>query len=1261
MSPLTAGILCGALGAVLLAVPATASAQDAAPAGDTSVRYTRKSGKIAAKSTLDTKFKAAQQEAERDKKKGVDMMSADEFARQKEAVSEEIADQQIVQLTKLIKASEATDAEYPDYLFRLADHHLDKKAYFERQAGALYEKIYQAEDAKNTAEVNQLKQRQKAFEQKAKKASEEAVKVYQFLVTKPTFAKYKRLDEAIYFYAFELGQLKREAEMQEAYLRLIREYPTSKYIPNAYLSFADFKFANNQIPDALKLYQKIVDGYKDSPVYAYALYKMAWCYLNPIGTAEPQYRESLNKFVETIGATLAGKAGNEANAKQLRRDARRDLVKAYIHSGKPSQALAFFRKVGNGPKKDEDMDRKMMELLAVGYFGEGMYVESSAIYKNLQEEFPGDEQRCEWQSRIVVNALATDNKEIQWKETDRLATMWEEYKDSKYSKAVKKKCRDEARDTVRQMATVWHDEAEKTRKLDTYDLAENAYRAYTKYFPQDKDAYEMNYYYAELLWAQGVNNYSSKDQNEKKLGLKKFREAHDEFVHTLELNPNGKYTKDAAYAQMLAMKNALEYDETGGKNKACKVNSEGVCVYREDEKKKVTSKDAKTDRASDYPETPYTDDEQAMLKAYDIYQKYVKDQADKELPKILYHRAKLMMEHNKFADAKPMLQDLITKFDGSIYAAWSAEMLVDLLVIAWTDTSNTPEQTVKAGEELEEWANKMQSMKLWKHAEAERLRTAVPTYLAGIGWKKAEAYQELGRQGDPEGFRKCADEFSKLYNDFESHDRADTLLFNAARCYEAAYLVGMAIRRRNELLERHPDSQHYQQTLMELGQNYQAIAYYAKAADRYEQFADKYTKDKFTPEALQNAYLFRLGLGEEQKAQVDMSKYEELYRKKDPETAAKIFWSKHDLLNSDAEKLAHAREYINRYGAKGGADRRVVAEATIGQILWRQACGKALLYDSCMSIERKKATAGEKTRTKANAFRNKKKKSIPTHCGNPTQGIITVYARDQKKAKEAQSYFSSALKLAPKAGNVPADDTARIEDFKNAVGMAMVYSADQDYEQYLSINIPDGLDFTVEEWKKDSGIPKWEKEYKEQVKKRDESKAAFQKFFEQKVKLATSLTEKYATVKDSKSAYWILAAAARTAVLSQNFADQLYRAEVPSSFKTEDQYYAYCDALADQASVPQKRALDAFTYCLQRSTEFQFFNEFSRMCEEELQQRNPEEFPATNELFGSSIYTDSRLDIAGVQTDVEGNQPKAKLKKSATTNKSEQGASKEGF
>src|SRR5690606_23022433 len=110
----------------------------------------------------------------------------------------------------------------------------------------------------------------------------------------------------------------------------------------------------------------------------------------------------------------------------------RDLVRAYVHSGKPSAAWEFFQRVGDGPKKDENMSRRMMEALAVAYFGNGMYVESTATYKKLQSVYGNDAERCNWQARIVVNALATDDKDIQWRETNRLGEYWSEYKDSKY-------------------------------------------------------------------------------------------------------------------------------------------------------------------------------------------------------------------------------------------------------------------------------------------------------------------------------------------------------------------------------------------------------------------------------------------------------------------------------------------------------------------------------------------------------------------------------------------------------------------------------------------------------------------------------------------------------------------------------------------------------------------------------------------------------------------------------------------------------------
>ncbi|WAS94702.1 tetratricopeptide repeat protein [Nannocystis punicea] len=1246
------------LAVVVFAAAAPASAQAPAEGGaeaNSAVKYNRKSGKVRTKDTLDTKFKEEQEKQQKETKRRVEMMEGSSFAKKRAAVAQEIADTQIEQLKRLLNATDKSHPDYPDLLYRLSDHFLEKKAYFETQSGALYDPIFQAEEAKQKGKADQLKAKQAKFDASAKAASEQAVKLYKALVTDPGLSKYKRLDEALYFYAFELGQLKREQEMKDAYIRLIQDYPNSQYIPNAYLSFADYYFNQSKIGDALQLYEKVIT-FKDSPVYAYALYKMAWCHLNPVGTADPRYDLSLDFFVKTITATLEGRAGSEANAKQLRRDARRDLVRAFVMAGKPSKAWEFFQKVGDGPKEDENMSRKMMELLAVQYFGQGMYTESTYTYHKLQELFPDDAQTCEWQGRVVINALATDNKEFQWTETARLGEYWDKFKNGSQKEAVKRKCRDETLDTMKQMATVWHDEAEKTKNEATYALAEKAYEGFLKTFPKDKDSYEIQMYYAELLWARASSLIG--DKKTKPDGLTKFRRAHDEFVKVLEINPDGKFTQDAAYAQMLAMKNALEYDETGGQAKSCKTNAEGVCVYKDKEKKKKTKTDENTkgDQSLTYPESDYSEDEKKMIEAYDIYQKYVKDPKDPELPKIVYHRAKLMMVHNKFQEARPLLEEMVVKFDGSIYAAWCSEMLLDILTIRWIDKNLTPEEAIKASDDLETWSKKMQKMKVYTHPEAEELKEAIPRLLAGIGWKKGMTYLEAGRKGDPDGYRKCAEQFIAIYNEYgDAHEKASTLIWNAAECYEAAFLLGQSVRFRKILLEKFPNSEHYQKTLSNLAGNYQAIAMYDKAAQHMELYAEKYIKDKQSPDYLRNAYLFRLGLGQDEQASADLSKYEGLYRKDNPELAAKIFWSKHDILKTEEEKLKHAEEYLKIYGKNGGLDRRIVAEATIGQILWRQSCAEGLLYDSCITIKRKKAQAGDKARAAAEALKKKvkkgtekkgaaastKKQEIPEYCGSATSGIITVHSRNKKKADEAQKYFDSVLKMAKNKINVPEEDRDRREDFANAVAMSGVYKADRGYEEYLKIEMPGGLSFFVEEWKKDAGLPKWEKEYKEQVAKKADSTKRFLEFYEKKTKQGQALQAQYDGIVGAKqSPYWMLAAAARSAMVSQNYADQLYRAEVPKEFKTEDQAYAFCDELGDRAQPIQEDAVKKFSFCLERSTTFQFFNEFSRLCEEELQQREPDKYPATEEIFGISQYTASRPDRVDVQLDLEGEKRK---------------------
>lgn len=1208
-----AGLIGLAVGCCLI-IP-EASAKEADP-----VRYRRPTTKVRTETNLNTKVEAEKKRVKKNQPPAPRLDGA-ALARQRVAVEQEIARVQIQKLEQLIKLTKSSASDYPDLLFRLADLQLSIKAYHEMQAGELEQSIFEAGEKGKTSLASSLRAKQKRHRKSARMRSQRAVKAYEVLLDSPSGQKYKRRDEALYYAGFEHGLLGHDEQMRDAYLSLIQDFPTSAFTPNALIAFGDQRFAAGKVEEAAKLYRRILEAYEDSPMYAYAHYKLAWCHLNPGDDGAPSYDRSLQSFVAAISATLQGKAGSEENGRLLRRDARRDLVRAYVHAGRPSAAWSFFERVGTGPKGEPPMARKMMELLAGAYFGEGMYVESSAVYQTLISEFSDDPMTCEWQYRVVVNAVATDDSDIVWKETDRLASRWADAKDGGWAKSEKKRCRDHASATLRQMATVWHDEADKTGRDETYARSQLAYERYVESFGERKAAYGISYFYAELLWQQGERLVARSSKDDQASGRAKFRKARDAFVQVLERKPKGKYAKEAAYAQMLAMKNYLEYDELAAKSIACRVQSDGTCPPAR-----------RRGQAADkgHAKTPLSDDEVAMLEAYDLYAKYVQAKNDPELPKILYHRTRILVDHNHFEEALPHLQRLVVDFDGTRSAAWGAAMLLDVLTIEWSERATEPDDRIAAGKQLHRWAEKIAKLEVYDSPEAKRLREQVPKVLAAVGWVEAEQLREKGvASGDDEHFVACGRKYLDLFNDYPEHDRADALLFNAARCLEAGHLVGNAIKARRRLLEDYPDSEFAKQTLKEVGQNYQRVAFYDSAAEHFERYADRYSKDEFASEALQNAFLFRLGLGDDAAATENLRKYEQLYRRKDPARAAGIYWAQYDLIDDEMAQARHAEGYVSNYGKKGGADRLVVAHAAAGRALWRQSCSKSLVAESCITIRRKRAQAGDGPRDRAEKLR---RRGVPQRCGSEKRAVIVVHARDAKLAARAQAHFAKAIKLSKKVGSL--DDDARRVAFEDASAMARVLAADETYEEYLQVRMPTDLDFGTEhEWKKGTGVPRLERQYAAAMKRKASSKARLDAFFESKDRLGAKLLAAYGDVpKATKSKYWTLAAAARSAVLNQNFADQFYRAPVPKNIKNESMYDAYCDQISLLAEVPEKRAKQAFTYCLERSTEFQYFNEFSRMCEDEMQQRDADSYPATNELFGESEYTQSRLDRVGVQT-----------------------------
>lgn len=172
--------------------------------------------------------------------------------------------------------------------------------------------------------------------------------------------------------------------------------------------------------------------------------------------------------------------------------------------------------------------------------------------------------------------------------------------------------------------------------------------------------------------------------------------------------------------------------------------------------------------------------------------------------------------------------------------------------------------------------------------------------------------------------------------------------------------------------------------------------------------------------------------------------------------------------------------------------------------------------------------------------------------------------------------------------------------------------ADVEFEKYLDIKFPTNLNFG-------DGAPE-HKAIKEKAQKR------FNDWFTGKTKAAETASKKYSDVLAIKDNANSIAAAARLGQVTQEFSDELFTAEIPAEVRksqmvegydlAQDKVDAYCDALTTAAEPLADKSLTAYGACLSKSTELGWFSEWSKLCERELGQIKPEEFPTASELRG---------------------------------------------
>jgi hypothetical protein len=107
---------------------------------------------------------------------------------------------------------------------------------------------------------------------------------------------------------------------------------------------------------------------------------------------------------------------------------------------------------------------------------------------------------------------------------------------------------------------------------------------------------------------------------------------------------------------------------------------------------------------------------------------------------------------------------------------------------------------------------------------------------------------------------------------------------------------------------------------------------------------------------------------------------------------------------------------------------------------------------------------------------------------------------------------------------------------------------------------------------------------------------------------------------------WVIAAGSRVGEMWGTFVKEFRAAPIPDAFRKDVEIRQTYYASLDEASEPQKQqAKSAFETCLGYSVKYQYFDEFSRTCEEWLAQNYKNEYHLVDEFRGSPNRVNSVL------------------------------------
>lgn len=1087
-------------------------------------------------------------------------------------------------LERLFRQTPKKDPDRPQLVRRLAE------GYVELESAALRDKTASdiaAQDNKKKNPGAATKARRESAQ--AKKIVDAARKkaIAYYTLMKEQYPNYSKIDEVLYYLAYEHEQSQDYTNARKVYYELIQKAPKSTYIPNAYLAFGELFFQEAQGDPskwdlAAAAYKEVIKyPAPKNKVYGYARYKLAYVNWN-----KGEYPEALNEFKKVI--EYGDQYGELPNAKQLAKAARRDLIPVYAVSGDPGRAYNFFKPLSGDPGGQDTKTIDMLNELGLAYLDTGHYREAIVLYNDLLGRDKGARE-CHYQTQITVatQAINSGNKDVVVKELDKQLKMRAEFMKSGNPEDKKLDCSNRTAELLTETAMSWHLEAvgsggvRGTGDKNTMDKAAYLYKRVSENFTgQDfakfefprivKDdwpnMYKIKYAMADLLYFQ-----------------QRWEECGPAFDAVVAENPKGDQAAEAAYASVLCYQKMYDQIYKGESDKKGK----GLGPTGDDK-----GREAKKGEWDKFKPKPFSDMQKGMVTAFNRYVCYITPpKGDKEKEEqyvdVKYARARTYFEAQHWEEAALAFRDIALNHadkDAGIYAAQL--YLESVNVLGSKAEPPRPACFDDMGADVPKFIELYcTGAKAADNKENCDLLTRIQCDIQRLRAQKtvelADSQQEKGSYREAlENYKKGADAYLELWRKYGEEPlqrketpqcgKMDEIVYNMARAYQASRLLAKSIQARLILLDPRygmEKSDLAMKATYEIGGNYQAIAVYDRAADFFERYAKATAyKGEFVDKALSDAVVLRLGLGQEDEAIADSNDYNKYMGRRKPAQTAQIAFA---VAAHYGEKKDWAQVQKRLGGAMGLIDKnatldvRVQAHALLGRAYARQNKGAVAVKE---------------------------------------YGVVTkLWADPGKAAAEIQ--------------NIPGEDatakTRRLGRALEAVGESLFYFAELKREKVDKVKFP--------EYRGPGS--------KEDVLKHIQGKV--KDWIGKKRPLIEEATAEYKKIVDLQPVpppRWVIAAGSRVGDMWGTFVKEFRAAPIPDNIKKDYELRtAYYGAL-DDASEPQKQqAKGAFEICLGYSVKYQYFDEFSRRCEEWLASNYKSEYHLIDEFRGSPNRANSAL------------------------------------